>query len=94
MSAGKTDDIFIRLANQLIFVAIWLIVLELADTAFVVSRFFSAQCELKAGEVGMRDIHMYFLVYLLLFFLKQLKQVLDLFVKLVFFSDGVDLVHL
>ncbi len=42
MTAGKTDDIFVRLLNQLIFVASWLLVLELADAAFVVSWFLSA----------------------------------------------------
>lgn len=81
VAAGKGNNIIIRLFNKLALVIGGLLVLELADAAFVFRGFFSSQREHEAGKVGVRNSHMYFFVYLLLLFLEQLEQTLDLRVE-------------
>jgi len=94
VATRERNDVLVRLLNQLIFVARGLLIFELADAAFVFGRLFPAQAEQETREVGVRNLHMYLFVDLLLLFFEQFEQIFDLFVKLVLFSDCVGLMHL
>lgn len=70
-----------------------LLVLELAYAAFVLAGLLSSESEHEGWEIGVWNVHMYFLVYFLLLLPKQIEQLLNLVVKRMFLGDGVGLLH-
>ena len=56
MRTGKADDIFIWFSHQFLLVIFSILVLELADAAFIVGGVFLFEYKFENGEVGDGDV--------------------------------------
>lgn len=91
MRAWQTDNVLRGVFYQLIFVVLGLLVLELADTAFVVTRLLLSQQKLEQRKECEWNVGMHFFIAFFFFFHVQSEQIADGFVERMIFFDSISL---
>ncbi len=94
MRARQADNVLGGVFYQLVFVVLGLLVLELADAAFVMVRFLLSQQELEQRKECEWDVGMHFFIAFFFFFHVQSEQVADGFVERMIFFDSISLMQL